>query len=276
MSPARSSPRNGDGPPESADEAEWSEPRTEVRNRGPGLDPRAVRAVLLDMGGVILDLGEARGLPWGELERRGREELLTLLEETGGEASDDDLDRLLFTPWSREYGRRYRRGREAPWQRHAARLARGTGSSAPPEKLLGAWAGPYLEGLRAVSGAQEALARLVAGDFTLALVSNVPLPGRFFERVLEGQGVAAFFTSLHFSYDEGARKPGPALVQRALEALDARPEEAVLVGDRRSTDVAAGRAAGVATVWVRSPDDEGPEPDAVIGSVVELPALLGV
>lgn len=253
-----------------------SDGRGERSAPDPELDSRRVRAVLLDMGGVILDLGQARGLPWGELERRGREGLLSLLEETGGEAAEGDLDRLLFTPWRREHDRRYRRGREAPWQPHAARLGRGTGSSAPPDRLLAAWAGPYLDGLRAVSGAQEALARLVAGDLSLALVSNVPLPGRFFERVLEGQGLAAFFVSLHFSYDEGARKPGPVLVQRALEALDAAPEEAVLVGDRRSADVPAGRAAGLTTVWVRSPDDEGPEPDAVIGSAVELPALLGV
>lgn len=242
----------------------------------PELGTRPVKAVLLDMGGVILDLGEARGLPWGELERRGREELLALVRETGGEVSEDDLDRLLFTPWRREYERRYQRGREARWKDHVARLARVTGSSAPLERLLRAWAGPYLDGLRAVSGAQEALARLVAGDLSLALVSNVPLPGRFFERVLESQGLAAFFASVHFSYDEGARKPGPVLVRRALEALEAEPEEAVLVGDRRSTDVAAGRAAGLPTIWVRSGDDEGPEPDATIGSVVDLPALLGV
>lgn len=253
-----------------------SDGRGEGSASDPELDSRRVRAVLLDMGGVILDLGEGRGLPWGELERRGREELLSLLEESGGEAAEGDLDRLLFTPWRREYERRYRRGREAPWQPHAARLGRGTVCSASADELLAAWAGPYLNGLRALSGAQEALARLVAGDLSLALVSNVPLPGRFFERVLEGQGLAAFFASLHFSYDEGARKPGPALVRRALEAVDAAPEETVLVGDRRSADVAAGRAAGVATVWVRSPDDEGPEPDAVIGSAVELPALLGV
>lgn len=244
--------------------------------RRAGLDPERVRAVLLDLGGVVLDLGEARGLPWGELERRGREALLELLAESGGRASEDDLDRLLFTPWRRQYRRRYRRGREARWGPHVERLGRATGSTAPPERLLAAWAGPYLKGLRPLSGAQEALARLVSADLPLALVSNVPLPGRYFERSLEEQGLAAFFGSFHFSYDGAARKPGPRLVQAALEALDAAPDEAVLVGDRRSVDVAAARAAGVAAVWVRSADQDGPEPDAVIGSLVELPELLGV
>jgi FMN phosphatase YigB (HAD superfamily) len=236
----------------------------------------AIHAVLLDMGGVVLDLGEGGGLPWGELERRGREELLARIEESGGRASEADLDRLLFTPWRRVHDRRYALGREAAWQPHVERLGRRTGAEVPPERLLAAWAGPYLGSLRTLSGVEETLARLVAADLALALVSNVPLPGRYFAQVLEAQGVASFFGSLHFSYDAGTRKPAPGLVRAALEALGAEPESALLVGDRRSTDVAAARAAEIATVWVESGDEEGPEPDAIIGSLAELPALLGI
>jgi FMN phosphatase YigB (HAD superfamily) len=236
----------------------------------------ALRAVLLDMGGVVLDLGEAGGLPWGELDRRGREDLLALIRETGGQATEADLDRLLFTPWWRAHDRRYRLGREAPWRPHVERLRRVTRAEAPPDRLLSTWAGPYLGSLRPLSGVQETLARLVAADLVLALVSNVPLPGRYFERVLGQQGVAPFFQSLHFSYDAGTRKPAPGLVEAALEGLKAEPDAAVFVGDRRSTDVAAGRAAEIATVWVRSGDADGPEPDAEIGSLAELPALLGI
>ena len=236
----------------------------------------SVEAVLVDMGGVILDAGEARGLPWGELDRRGREGLLELVRETGGEADEATLERLFFAPWRREYAHRYARGREAPWEPHAERLARRTGAAASPEELLEAWAGPYLGGLRALSGAQEALGRLVAADLSLAVVSNVPMPGRLYRRVLEKQGIAAFFDRLCFSYDEGVRKPSPCLPRRALEALGSDASRAVLVGDRRSTDVAAGRAAGLRTIWVRSPDEQGPEPDATIGSLAELPELLGL
>jgi len=272
-----------------SDEERPPEPREIPHGAGPAVpggpggagpeepDLEAVGAVLLDMGGVILDLGEARGLPWGELDRRGRQELLELLRHTGGEEADEaTLERFLFEPWRREYARRYRRGREAPWEPHVERLRRRTGATVEAERLLEAWAGPYLGGLRAVSGAEEALARLVAADLSLALVSNVPLPGRFFQRVLEEQGVAAFFDRLLFSYDEGTRKPSPGLLCRALEALDVGASHAIVVGDRRSTDVAAGYAAGLRTIWVRSPDDLGPDPDATIGSLVDLPELLGL
>lgn len=236
----------------------------------------ALQAVLVDMGGVVLDLGEGGGRPWGELDRRGREELLALVHETGGRASDEDLERCVFSPWRRGYGRRYRLGREAPLLPHFERLARTSGSAAPPDRLLAAWVGPYLRGLRPLSGVEDALARLAAAELPLALVSNVPLPGRCFREVLTEQGLAPYFRSLHFSFDAGGRKPGPLLVLAALGSVGASPEGAVFVGDRRSTDVAAGRAAGVATVWVRSGDAGGPEPDAEVGSLAEVPALLGV
>lgn len=239
-------------------------------------DRSALQAVLLDMGGVILDLGEGGGRPWGELDARGRSELLELIRETGGRASGEDLQRCVFTPWLRVYERRYRLGREAPILPHFERLARVSGASAPPERLLGAWVGPYQRDLRTLSGVEDALARLAAAGLRLGLVSNVPLPGRFFEEVLAERALASCFRSLHFSYDDGTRKPGPRLVLSALKAVGAPPEAAVFVGDRRSTDVAAGRAAGTATVWVRTGDDHGPEPDAEIGSLAELPALLGL
>lgn len=244
-----------------------------VRSALPGRS--VLRAVLVDMGGVVLDLGEGGGRPWGELERRGREELLELVQETGGRAAEEDLEPWVFTPWRRGYERRYRLGQEAPLLPHFERLGRLSGASAPPDRLLAAWAGPYLRGLRPASGAGDALARLAA-ELPLALVSNVPLPGRCFQEVLAGQGLAPHFRSLHFSYDAGGRKPGPLLVLGALASVEATPDAAVLVGDRRSTDVAAGRGAGVATVWVESADAAGPEPDAVIGSLVELPELLGL
>ena len=66
------------------------------------------------------------------------------------------------------------------------------------------------------------------------------------------------------------------MLRAALAALGASAEEALMVGDRRAADVAAGRAAGVETVWIRSAFDDGPEPDHVIGSLAELPDLPGL
>lgn len=232
---------------------------------------RRVKAVLLDMGGVLLDMGDGRALPTGKFDWRGRLELLAVIQERRGSIRLEDLETLLFAPWRREYERRYETLQEASWKPHLRRLRRAAGIRARDLTLLGSWFQPYGESIRPLPGAGEILARLKEEGYRLALVSNVPLPGRLYLRVLQAWRLDSFFDSFHFSYDAGSRKPSPAMVREALERLGAEPREAVMVGDRRATDVAAGRSAGVWTVWLRSHHPGGPAADAEIESLEELP-----
>jgi HAD superfamily hydrolase (TIGR01549 family) len=233
-----------------------------------------IRALLLDMGGVLIRLQNARGLPDSRLDWRGRQVLLSLIRAHRGRVREADLDRLLFAPWRQEYERRYELGREADWKPHLTRLRRHAGIRLHDATLLEAWFRPYGEALAACDGAAETLRRLKRRRLRLALVSNVPLPGVLYRRILARHGLASAFDSFHFSYDGGSRKPSPALLRQALSALGVRAGSALMVGDRRGSDVAAGRAAGVGTVWLRRDDGGGPRADHVIESVVELPGLL--
>lgn len=233
-----------------------------------------IRAVLLDMGGVLISLQNARGLPDARLDWRGRQALLRRIRSAGGRASGAELERLLFAPWRREYERRYELQREADWKPHLTRLRRHAGVRLHDDTLLGAWFRPYGETLAAIDGAAEALKRLQARGRRLAVVSNVPLPGVLYRRVLAGHGLVAAFDALHFSYDAGSRKPSPVMLRQALADFGVGPEAALMVGDRRSSDIAAGRAAGVATVWLRREDGGGPEPDHTIDQLGELPDLV--
>lgn len=80
-----------------------------------------------------------------------------------------------------------------------------------------------------------------------------------------------------------AGKPSPLVVEAALGLLGVEAQEALMVGDRLETDMAMGRAAGLATALVltgvtsredlkRSPY----RPDFVWESVADLPAGLGL
>lgn len=233
-----------------------------------------VRGVLLDMGGVILDMGNPQGLPTGRLDWRGRQALVRYFRRRGSEASLDDLERLLFAPWQSRYPLRYELGREARWEPHLARLRRAVGSRAHNLTLLAVWFRPYAEHLQPVEGAAAALAELAGMGLRLALVSNVPLPGKLYLRVLDNHRLSRVIESFHFSYDEGSRKPSPVMLRAACRALDLRVSDAVMVGDRPASDVAAGRAAGTWTVRVRSEHSGGPSADAEIRSIAELPQLL--
>jgi putative hydrolase of the HAD superfamily len=81
-----------------------------------------------------------------------------------------------------------------------------------------------------------------------------------------------------YSYDSGVVKPHPAIYRQALDALDVAPAEAIFVGDRLAVDVAGPQKLGMRAVLITSPYrvEEDPEivPDACIGIIDDLPALL--
>lgn len=233
-----------------------------------------IRAVLFDMGGVLISLQNARGLPDARHDWRGREALLSLIRAQGGRATEGDLDRLLFEPWRQHYEKRYERGRDADWKPHLTRLRKHAGVRSHDATLLGAWFRPYGETLEALPGGVETLAALRSRGLRIGLVSNVPLPGILYRRILQRHGLAEAIETFHFSYDERSRKPSPAMIRHGLAALRVPPEKAIMVGDRRSSDVAAGRAAGVGTIWLRRDDSGGPAPDHTIDRLEELPGLV--
>lgn len=235
-----------------------------------------IRTVVFDQGGVVVDFGPNRGLPWGAHDREGRRNLLERIRSSGGRIdSEEDLDRWLFHPWREGYERRYETGREHPWGPHLERLRRETGCTASDLELLDAWFQPLGAWAPVLDGAVETVETLARRGFRLGLVSNVPLPGRLYrERILRHHGFLPYLESLRFSYDAPARKPSPVMLEEVLNELGARPGDAVMVGDRRDSDIASGRAAGTRTVWIEGPGSEGPEEDLRIGSIGELPGVL--
>lgn len=233
-----------------------------------------ISAILFDMGGVLIGLENARGLPDSRFDWRGRQALLRLIRDRGGKIREADLDRLLFEPWRADYERRYEVGRDADWKPHLRQLRRRAGIRLHDVTLLDAWFRPYGEALSAFDGVAETLRALRRGGLSMAVVSNVPMPGVLYRRILERYELAESIDSFHFSYDEGSRKPSPAMIRHALAALGVDAESALMVGDRRGSDVAAGRAAGVGTVWLRREDGGGPAPDYTIDDLAELSALV--
>ncbi len=66
-------------------------------------------------------------------------------------------------------------------------------------------------------------------------------------------------------------KPQPDLLREGMARIGTRPAETVMVGDQLTTDIAAGRAAGTVTVYVRTgvstarrPGSSVPRPDLVV------------
>jgi putative hydrolase of the HAD superfamily len=123
------------------------------------------------------------------------------------------------------------------------------------------------EPARTLASTTHALLEALRGrGLKLAVVANAwPEPGRLLRGELERLGVAGRIDAAVFSDEAGARKPEPAIFQRALSELGAAPGEALFVGDKLREDVAGAAALGMTTVqalWFAADDAEGaPEPD---------------
>jgi putative hydrolase of the HAD superfamily len=234
---------------------------------GPAKWPRAdeIEAVLLDAGNTLLFLDfeaiasavretrfpiEVSELERAEYEARRRADRLYL----EGNLIDADMWKHYFT-----------------WMLEAAGL---------PEALLG----DVLDRLRTKHrdhnlwrdtrpGIPEALGRIKASGRKLAVISNSDGTAR---EGLRRAGLLSHLDAVIDSFEVGIEKPDSGIFHLALGEISARPDQALYVGDLESIDVRGARRAGIMAVLV----DPYPPPYevdyAVLRSVTELPAALGI
>lgn len=101
----------------------------------------------------------------------------------------------------------------------------------------------------------------------------------------ERLGLDRWFPAIVISDEVGVAKPDPAIFDVAFHALDEalgprqRRDEALMIGDSLTSDIAGGHAAGVATAWyapqfadATSPAD--PRVDHVLGALDEVRRLI--
>jgi putative hydrolase of the HAD superfamily len=106
---------------------------------------------------------------------------------------------------------------------------------------------------------------------------------------LKRAGINEYFEWIATSKDAGARKPNRSFFSYALKKCGMKKEEIIFVGNQLNTDVHGAKGYGIRCVWLsgrayRSPDDFPIEdvaaiqfdPDHVIESLLELPALLEI
>ena len=222
---------------------------------------RPVDAVLLDLDGTLLDtagdistvLNQAladRGLgplpvdTVRNLIGRGAPSLVTrALQLLGAPAQELDVEAMLGSFCS-----------------HYERLYVGNGGSAVP-----------------FPGVAEGLRSLHDAGLKLAVVTNKQR--RFALQLLARLDLARWIDTVVGGDTSGQRKPDPRPLHYACESLGVGADRALMVGDS-NTDVRAARAAGMPVVCVPYGYNEGQDPsalecDALVGSLADLPALLG-
>ena len=96
---------------------------------------------------------------------------------------------------------------------------------------------------------------LKARGFSLGIVTNRHWGGASFQEDLYIMGIYPVIDPKHIavSIDVGLRKPNPELFLHTLRALNAVPEEAVMVGDSIGADVGGAKRLGMIAVWKPKP-----------------------
>lgn len=125
-------------------------------------------------------------------------------------------------------------------------------------------------------GVPELLQDLYDADYKLAIVTSRNRYNAI--GYLEHFGIDHFFSRLISPEDCPEHKPNPAPVTLALKVLDAKPEEAIMIGDS-PFDIMAAKGANIASVGV-SYTAIGveklavAEPDYMIDHILELKEIL--
>ncbi len=153
-------------------------------------------------------------------------------------------------------------------------------------------AGHLREALRALYGvtqqywhvepdAAATLQLLRAKGCRLGIISNAPDDDDV-RALVENAQLKEFFDFVLTSAKAKVRKPAPSIFEAALAHWGARSDQAVMVGDTVTADVAGANRLGIASVWIcrraDTPENHAAakmhRPDATVQALSELPLLL--
>lgn len=122
------------------------------------------------------------------------------------------------------------------------------------------------------------LQSLRQNGYKIGLITNAMMPMWMRDVELRHYDLLNYFDVRLTSGDVGYIKPHPAIYHEALKNLEARPEQAVFVGDRPAYDIAGANNAGMISVWLDPPHLaeklDGIEADYTITHLTELLPIL--
>ena len=132
-----------------------------------------------------------------------------------------------------------------------------------------------------VEGAFEILGKIRKAGCKLALIANADVvSGR---NLIKTTGLEDYFDVIAISGELGIEKPDHEIFKAALAKLGVKPQNAVMVGNRIDLDIIGANRVGMKSVlFKRNNRHNGAisskemRPDFTIGSLSELPGILGL
>jgi putative hydrolase of the HAD superfamily len=206
--------------------------------------PRAPRAILLDALGTLVDLEPPAPLLRVELAAR-----------FGVELSEADCERAIAAEIA-YYRAHLGEGRDRESLAALRRRCAGVLRDALPARArdttpdLGALTEALVASLRfrPYPDAEPALNDWRERGLRLVVVSNWDVS---LHEVLDRAGLGRLLDGVITSAEAGARKPSPAIFERALRLAGVEAAEAIHAGDSQEEDICGARAVGIGAVLLR-------------------------
>ena len=94
----------------------------------------------------------------------------------------------------------------------------------------------------------------LASKYPLTIISNGFKEVQYYK--FEHSGLAPYFTHTLISEEVGFNKPQPEIFRIALERNGVSADEAVMIGDSYSSDIAGAKAVGIDQIWIHDGETE--------------------
>jgi putative hydrolase of the HAD superfamily len=222
---------------------------------------------------VVLDLDDTL-YPYSPCNEAGKEAAHRRAQELGYELDHETF--LELYQQARAAIKQDIDGTGSSHERHiyfkkALDLHTGTVQAADALELGDAFWDAYMDQMELFTGVIETLEWLREEDTKRAVSTD--LTTRTQLRKIERLGIEEYIDVLVTSEELGRDKPATAMFAVPLGRLGVTPEEAVMIGDSLTSDIAGGNSLGMTTVLFNSDDDPTSpveEPDHRIESFAEL------
>jgi HAD superfamily hydrolase (TIGR01509 family) len=213
--------------------------RIDIRLQGNEMTAKA-NAVLLDIDGTLIDSNDAHAHAWVDVGREfGHEIDYGHVRRLVGMGGDKVLPQVAGLEEDTDEGQRIKKRRGQIFRER------------------------YLPILKAFPGARELLERFRADGYALVVATSASKEDM--NALLQQAGIQDLIEEKASSSDAEESKPDPDIVQAALKSADAKPGEAIMLGDTPYDVEASGRA-GVRCVALRC----GGWGDAELGDAVAV------
>jgi putative hydrolase of the HAD superfamily len=232
-----------------------------------------IRGVLLDVDDTLVDTRSAFTAGIGHVVERWLPHL---------DATDRKAALRHWVADAEGHFRAYTRGEidlVEQRRRRVAALHAAFGGPVVDTQLFEAWDAAFEVAFRAAwrpcPDASRLLDALDAAGLGRGVVTNMRIP--YQHEKLAAVGLLERVGVLVGMEEFGVGKPDPRMFRHACEVLGVAPSEAAYVGDELDVDARGARDAGLLGVWLdRHGTGECPQDVAVIRSLDELPAILGI